>query len=102
MRERPVQIPGKSGPVHIERDDSGVPYITAATVDDVHLGLGFCHARDRGMQILLVRILGRGRACELLLDSEEMLELDRFFRRWNLGASSAREEALLSMRARAA
>src|ERR1044071_9788341 len=100
MTGRPIQIFGKSGPVRIERDDAGVPHITAATLDDAHLGLGFCHARDRGMQILLVRILGGGRACELLLDSQEMLELDRLFRRWNLGASSSREEALLSKRAR--
>ncbi len=102
MSESPIQISGKAGPVRLERDAAGVAHITAGSVDDAHFGLGFCQARDRGLQMLLVRILGRGRACEQLQDTEEMLELDRFFRRWDLGAVSAREEAALSGRARSA
>jgi len=102
MSERSTQISGKAGPVRLERDAAGVAHITAASLNDAQLGLGFCQARDRGLQILLVRILGRGRACELLQDTEEMLDLDRFFRRWDLAAVSAREEAALSGRARSA
>src|SRR5258706_1556218 len=102
MSERPIQLSGKAGPVRLERDGAGVAHITAASLDDVQRGLGFCQARDRGLQMLLVRILGRGRACELLQDTEKMLELDRFFRRWDLGTVSAHEEAALSGRARSA
>src|SRR5262245_33495553 len=96
MSERPTNLPGESGPITIERDDRGVAHITAANLEDAHVGLGFCHARDRGLQMLLVRILGRGQACEQLQDSEQMLELDQYFRRWNLGADAAPEEAALS------
>ena len=33
------------------------------------------------MQMLIMRILGQGRAAELLDGSDEMVEVDRFFRR---------------------
>src|SRR5882672_8306220 len=101
MSERPTHVPGKAGSVLLERDDCGVAHITATTLEDSQIGLGYCHARDRGLQMLLVRILGRGQACEHLQDSEQMLELDRYFRRWNLTADAVREEAELSPRARA-
>src|SRR6266513_702657 len=78
MSERAISIPGRAGAVHIERDDAGVPHITASQIDDAHFGLGFCHARDRGLQMLLVRTLGRGQMCELLRDAEESFALDRF------------------------
>src|SRR5437016_5756760 len=83
MSEHPVNLAGKIASVRLERNEQGVAHITADSLDDAHLGLGFCHARDRGLQMLLVRVLGRGRACEQLQDSEEMLVFDRFFRRWN-------------------
>ncbi len=102
MSERPTNLPGKVGPVRLERNSDGVAHITAASLDDAVLGEGYCHARDRGLQILMMRILGRGRACELLDDSAELLVWDRFFRRWNLGADAASEEAALSPRARSA
>src|SRR5437868_7290567 len=95
-----VELQGRSGEVRIERDEHGVPHVTATTLDDATLGLGFCHARDRGLQMLMVRTLGRGRACEQLQDSPEMLELDRYFRRWNLGADAASEESALTTEAR--
>lgn len=95
-----MHLPGEAGTVLLDRDAHGVAHVTATSLEDAHIGLGFCHARDRGLQMLLVRILGRGQACEQLQDNEQMLELDRYFRRWNLGADAQREEAELSARAR--
>lgn len=102
MSERPTFLSGQAGPVRLERNADGVAHITAVTLDDAILGEGFCHARDRAMQILLMRIFGRGQACEFLEDSAELLVWDRFFRRWSLRADAAREEAALSPRARSA
>lgn len=79
-------------PIHIVRDEHGVPHVRASTEADLYRGLGFCHAVDRAMQMLLVRILGQGRGCEVLDAGEDMLRLDRFFRRMNFGGS-AHEEA---------
>ena len=101
MSEPPTILPGKAAPVRLERNDAGVAHINAANLEDAQFGLGFCHARDRGLQMLLMRILGRGRGCEQLQDTAELLVWDRFFRRWNLGGDAVSEEAALSERARA-
>jgi len=82
--------------IRITRDAHGVPHVRAATERDLYRGLGYCHGRDRGLQMLLVRILGQGRACEILQDSEELFELDRFFRRLAFTAGSEAEETKLS------
>ncbi len=67
--------------VEIDRDDHGVPHVRAASLADAWWGLGYCHALDRLLQILLMRILGRGTASEHLEATEDALRLDRFFRR---------------------
>jgi len=82
--------------IHIKRDANGVLHVRASTEADLYKGLGYCHAHDRGMQILTSRILGSGRGCELLDDCEDMLALDRFFRRLGLAAGAGEEVERLS------
>jgi len=65
------------------RDQNGVPHVEAPDEGGMYQGQGYVHARDRGMQLLLMRILGQGRASEFLEASEEMLGVDTFFRRMN-------------------
>ncbi|MDH3712256.1 MAG: penicillin acylase family protein [Gammaproteobacteria bacterium] len=77
------------------RDEHGVPHIIAPTLEAAHWGMGYCHALDRGIQLFLMRVLGQGRACELLSSNDELLELDRFFRRMNWGGHLAPELAKL-------
>lgn len=67
----------------ILRDDAGVPHIQAASRNDLNWGIGYCHAHDRGTQLQMMRIVGQGRLCELLEDSEDNLAIDTFFRRMN-------------------
>jgi penicillin amidase len=69
--------------LHIFRDKNGTPHIEAETFDDMFWGQGFSHAQDRGVQMLMMRILGQGRLCELLNDSDESLGIDKFFRQVN-------------------
>jgi penicillin amidase len=73
------------GPIRIRRDAHGVPHVRAASEADLYRGLGHCHGTDRALQMLLTRILARGRASEVLDAGEEMLTVDRFFRRMNFG-----------------
>ncbi len=61
MHRRPTMLRGATGPVRVERDDAGVVHVSADDLGDAMLGLGYCHAVDRGLQILFVRTLGRGR-----------------------------------------
>ncbi len=82
MVRRSISCPAPPG-VRIFRDRHGVAHVEAEGDDlaGVCWGMGYCHALDRGLQMLLTRILGQGRACELLDGSDAMLEVDRFFRR---------------------
>jgi penicillin amidase len=78
------------------RDKHGIPQIVADDIAGLYWGMGYCHAMDRGMQMLIMRILGQGRAAELLDGSDEMVEVDRFFRRMNWGGGAAEEVEKLS------
>lgn len=69
--------------IKVQKDNNGISHINAQNEKDLYKGLGFCHASDRGMQILLLRILGQGRASELLESSDELFEIDKFFRKMN-------------------
>ncbi|MEY2933217.1 MAG: hypothetical protein RL033_3966 [Pseudomonadota bacterium] len=81
---RTATVPLPSGaPVglYLTRDHHGVPHLTAPELGSLLWGLGYCHALDRGLQLLLTRIVGQGRASECLTANAETLEIDRFFRR---------------------
>jgi penicillin amidase len=77
------------------RDENGVGHVTADTEAGIYYGMGCWHATDRGMQMLLTRIIGRGRASEMLIANEQTLELDKLFRRLNFTAGA--EVAIASM-----
>ena len=68
---------------NVSRDRNGIPHVAARDMAGMWMGQGYVHALDRGMQLLLMRILGQGRACEFLDASDEMLAVDTFFRRMN-------------------
>ena len=81
--------------VHIWRDEHGVPHVEADTKSAACWGQGVVHATDRGMQMLLMRILGQGRVSELLDASDASLQIDTFFRRMNwTGNMAAQLESL--------
>jgi penicillin amidase len=84
------------------RDEHGIPQISADDITGLYWGMGYCHAMDRGMQMLIMRILGQGRAAELLEGSDEMVEVDRFFRRMNWSGGLTEEANKLSPEAHAA
>jgi penicillin amidase len=84
------------------RDQHGIPQIVADDIEGLYWGMGYCHAMDRGLQMLIMRILGQGRAAELLDGSDEMVEVDRFFRRMNWNSGVEEEAAKLSVEARTA
>ncbi|MDQ7049182.1 MAG: penicillin acylase family protein [Enterobacterales bacterium] len=75
----------------INRDSQGVAHIYAQDPISMIAGQGFAHARDRGMQMLLMRIIGQGRIAELLDPSQNSIKIDHFFRRMNWYANTAEE-----------
>lgn len=84
--QTPIFIAGpKPQGLTIKRNKAGVPHIQAANIKGASWGIGYCHAIDRGTQLLMMRILGQGRLCELLSDTDESLAIDTFFRSANWG-----------------
>ena len=73
----------------------GIPHIDAENLADMYWGNGFVHATDRGMQMLLMRILGQGRASEILDSSDSSLSIDMFFRRMNWSGNVDEQVAAL-------
>jgi len=80
--DKPIRAPARDG-VSLHRDAHGVPHIVASSLPNAYWGMGYCHALDRSLQLVLMRVLGQGRACECLEATDELLEVDRFFRRMN-------------------
>jgi len=60
----------------IWRDKHGVCHVEGKDKIEVFDLMGYAHGKDRGMQMLLMRILGQGRASEFLDSSDEMLEIN--------------------------
>ena len=87
--------------VQIWRDDNGIPHVEAPSEPDLFFGMGYVHATDRGLQMLLTRIAGQGRISELLDASDSSLEVDTFFRRMNWSGRTKGQAEALSSRARA-
>jgi len=75
----------------INRDLQGVAHIEAQDSVSMMAGQGFAHALDRGMQMLLMRIIGQGRIAELLDSSENSIKIDHFFRRMNWYGNTSQE-----------
>lgn len=86
--------------IRVERDETGVPHIIADSKQDAVYGLGYIHAADRGLQMLMMRILGQGRASECLDSNEELLHADLFFRKMNWKCVTSEQIGLLSSEAK--
>jgi penicillin G amidase len=76
--EGTIEVSGIHAPVTIERDEYGVPRITAGSEGDAFFAAGFVHAQDRLWQMEMSRRAGEGRLAEVL--GEEALHIDLLFR----------------------
>ena len=56
--------------IQIWRDENGIPHVEAPSEPDLFFGMGFVHATDRGLQMLLTRIAGQGRISGVLDSSD--------------------------------
>lgn len=61
-----IRLPGLSAPVTVRRDNHGVPYIQAATQDDLFTAQGYVTAQDRLWQMDLWRRNANGELAEIL------------------------------------
>lgn len=97
-----IAVAGVAGEIVIERDDRGIPTVTATSREDLAYATGFVHAQDRFFQMDLTRRSAAGELAALVgaaaLDHDRRLRWHRFRARARgiLAASSERETALLA------
>ena len=100
LKKKPVTLEYQGEPVHIRRDEHGVPHISAESEAAAYFGLGWCHANDRMVQMMLVRLIARGEASEKLKGTDELVEIDTFMRKLNLRGDADAQAAALDDHAR--
>jgi penicillin amidase len=76
--EGELEVPGLTEPVEVLRDRWGIPYLTAASLEDLWFAQGFVTASERLFQMDLVLRAATGRLSELF--AELTLPQDRFAR----------------------
>lgn len=96
-----VILQGPGGAVHITRNRHGIPEIRGEGHADLAFGLGWVHACDRQLQLLLSRTLLQGRAAELLRGDPVLVEVDRYMRRLNFLPDASAQESRLEPFSRA-
>ena len=90
-----------NAPICLGRTAGGVIVLKARDDPDLARGMGFAHAMDRAVQMMLTRLAGQGRLCECLRDDDELLAIDVFARQAGFAHYSRCEAENLSGRARA-
>lgn len=97
-----LPLAGLSAPVSIERDELGVPRITAANRTDLARALGFLHGQERLFQMDMLRRVAAGELSTLMgratLDMDRRVRVHRFRARARAIVSTmpAAERALLA------
>ena len=93
-RRRRIKISGAR--IEFSRTSDGV--MTLRAEDDLALarGLGFAHAHDRMVQMMLVRLVGQGRLCECLANDDDTLAIDVFMRQMGFEIDAEADVANLS------
>lgn len=97
-----LQLAGLTAPVIVNRDDLGVPTISAANRLDAVRALGFLHAQDRFFQMDLLRRLAAGELAELVgpaavkVDEQHRLFRLRAVAREVLAQATPKQRALIN------
>ncbi|MDP9330190.1 MAG: penicillin acylase family protein [Actinomycetota bacterium] len=86
--EGELTVKGLAGPVTVGRDTWGVPYIRAASLDDLWFAQGFVNAGERLFQLDLLLRAANGRLSEVFAD--RTLADDRFARTIGFNRAGAR------------
>ncbi|MBI3893709.1 MAG: penicillin acylase family protein [Candidatus Wallbacteria bacterium] len=76
-----IELRAPGGLLWLARNREGVVRAEAERFGDLPFGLGWAHAHDRLVQMMLVRIVGRGQAAQHLDGSPGTVALDTFMRR---------------------
>ena len=70
-----IGLKGLDAPVTIVRDEKGMAYLHADTLDDAMQGLGYVTAQDRLFQMTLTRLFAEGRISELAGEKARAIDI---------------------------
>jgi len=101
MGSRSITVTIDGSSIRMRRTTGGVIELWGRDDLDLARGLGFAHAMDRAVQMMLTRLAGQGRLCECLRHESSLLELDIFARQAGFAYYARQEAENLSQRARA-
>ncbi|HWU60341.1 MAG TPA: penicillin acylase family protein [Microbacteriaceae bacterium] len=88
-----IDLPGLTKPVTVQRDNAGIPQITAETSHDLFMAEGYVHAQDRFWEMDFRRHVTSGRLAELFGASQ--VGTDEFIR--TLGWRTVAEQEVKAM-----
>jgi len=80
--EGEIVIHGLKEDVTVRRDDMGIPYIDARSMEDLAFAIGYVHASDRLNQMIGLKMISRGRLSEMA--GRTTIDLDTYIRTLNL------------------
>jgi penicillin amidase len=90
-----MTLPALQQPVTVHRDDFGIPYIYAESLDDAITAQGFIVAQHRLFQMELYRQIALGRLSEMI--GERGLDSDRLIRLLDIPGIADKQLPLLGM-----
>jgi len=101
LTDKPISVNIDGSGIRVRRTTGGVAELWGQ--DDVELarGMGFAHAHDRMVQMMLVRLAGQGRLSECLKSDDETLAIDIFMRQMGFARCARDEASRLTEKARA-
>lgn len=88
-----VTLSGLDESVTVQRDDQGIPTITASNTDDLFFAQGFVHAQDRFFEMDFRRHVTSGRVAEMF--GESQVQTDKFLR--TLGWRNVAEQEVAAL-----
>lgn len=94
QRDGTLQLAILSAPVRVIRDEKGIPYIYAKSLNDALRAEGWVTAQDRGFQVEFERYLSSGRLTELV--GESALKADIEVRLAGTARHGRRQAAMLA------
>ncbi|HDL78380.1 MAG TPA: hypothetical protein ENH09_02270, partial [Bacteroidetes bacterium] len=94
LKGQEIALEFQGEPIRLKRDENGVPQVTSVSEAGAYFGLGWVHANDRMVQMMLVRLIARGEASENLKGTDEFIAIDTFMRKINF-----RDDARAQVRA---
>ncbi len=94
QKDGSMKLPALSHAVTVHRDNMGIPYIYAETMDDAITAQGFVMGQHRLFQMELFRQMSQGRLAEFI--GEKGLANDRLIRLIDINATADKQVALLS------